>query len=61
MDARIISALIIAAGLIIGGFLIGSRYSVSSPGSTTSAYVVHGLTGKVTFCVSFDCRPLREK
>jgi hypothetical protein len=26
---------------------------VSSHGDTTSAYVVHGLTGKVTFCHSF--------
>jgi hypothetical protein len=50
MRSSITSAIIIALGLVVGGFLAGGRYSiVRSEGDTVAR--VDKLTGDISLCV----------
>jgi hypothetical protein len=50
--------LILAAAIVVGGFLIGGRY-VAAPGSELNVYVVDRFTGSVWLCNSVTgCRSI---
>ena len=48
------NTLILAAAIVIAGFLAGGRYSVS--GTPSGAFLVDKFTGATTFCALTTCK-----
>jgi hypothetical protein len=58
MQTHIIqAAVIMAAGMVIGGFLAGGIFDISSTSAAT--WKVNRLTGTVYFCAFGTCTPMQ--
>ena len=50
MDKILMSAIIIGVSLVVMGFLIGGRYTVSTVSRAPGIFVVDRFTGEAMFC-----------
>lgn len=60
MKGLVISAGVVALGLVIAGYFAGGRYELLNGGSGT-AFVLDRRTGEVRWCDSVQCYVVTEK
>ena len=57
MTATVFVSIVLSLGLIIGGFLLGGRYTITS--STGATYVLDRFTGSAYYCYLGECAPVK--
>ena len=57
MRATVFVSIALSLGLIVGGFLLGGRYTIATGASAT--YVLDRFTGSAYYCYLGECAPVK--